>query len=567
MMRGPGPPPPLGSSPHGIDTNLPNYSFATDEWIDTPTLFPESFRNEDSAKTRHENDAAYLLVGNKSTWFKYVVFGYHCYDHCFQFETQWNKMTQSESDTLTFVWMIYSYHLDRKITPHTTLKHWALDIAQPYLETHISNAELMTINDPREARLTYNEEDPMEMEEDDFEKQNTATDDNWQVVGAKHKQAHTPNPATQIPLPPSPTRDITPPQIGDHLNQKQPANETTTHASTTREQVSQKELNYIHINDGTLRITVKWKPDNYDELLADNEKWNLAATDLVHWMYQTTPDVQIHSWKNGTDKTVVPILDLNPDNLRSLIAPKITSITSYKMFIISIRVSLSTGPERWINSPITKQTLKNLRVDVNISNSTSDSGETIETAGYLFFKNPKHTHRHHYLKHLRSKLPPETPFFDIGYHRKTPTGQTIPHLAIKVGENHVSTLTEILSAHLDGSQTTVFLGRLLISKMIPEEVDTLFNTHADFIANTRILSLAPLVKNIDLIRTEYSPHNDTTTERTTRDWTASLRDSDGSSWHCDVENGSDNREVKLLIPLENLEKARAALKLYKEKKT
>jgi predicted metal-dependent peptidase len=103
--------------------------------------------------------------------------------------------------------------------------------------------------------------------------------------------------------------------------------------------------------------------------------------------------------------------------------------------------------------------------------------------------------------------------------------------------------------------------------MIPEEVDTLFNTHADFIANTRILSLAPLVKNIDLIRTEYSPHNDTTTERTTRDWTASLRDSDGSSWHCDVENGSDNREVKLLIPLENLEKARAALKLYKEKKT
>jgi hypothetical protein len=225
MMRGPGPPPPLGSSPHGIDTNLPNYSFATDEWIDTPTLFPESFRNEDSAKTRHENDAAYLLVGNKSTWFKYVVFGYHCYDHCFQFETQWNKMTQSESDTLTFVWMIYSYHLDRKITPHTTLKHWALDIAQPYLETHKSNAELMTINDPREARLTYNEQDPMEMEEDDFEKQNTATDDNWQVVGAKHKQAHTPNPATQVPLPPSPTRDITPPQIGDHLNQKQPANE------------------------------------------------------------------------------------------------------------------------------------------------------------------------------------------------------------------------------------------------------------------------------------------------------------------------------------------------------
>ena len=26
-------------------------------------------------------------------------------------------MIQSESDTLTFIWMRYSYHLDRKLTP------------------------------------------------------------------------------------------------------------------------------------------------------------------------------------------------------------------------------------------------------------------------------------------------------------------------------------------------------------------------------------------------------------------------------------------------------------------
>jgi hypothetical protein len=208
-------------------------------------------------------------------------------------------------------------------------------------------------------------------------------------------------------------------------------------------------------------------------------------------------------------------------------------------------------------------------VDVNISNLTSNSGKTIETAGYQFFKSPKYTHRHHYLKNLEanspgSKLPPETPFFDIGYHRKTPTGQPIPHLAIKVGENNISTLTEILSAHLDGLQTTVCLEQLLISKMLPGEVDALFTTHADFIANTRILSLAPLVKNIDILRTEQTTHNGTTVERATREWAASLRDQDGSSWKCDVKNGSENREAKLLVPLEHLEKARTALRKHKE---
>jgi hypothetical protein len=123
-------------------------------------------------------------------------------------------------------------------------------------------------------------------------------------------------------------------------------------------------------------------------------------------MYQTSPEVQIHSWKNSTAKQAVPILELNPDNLLSLIAPKVTTIVSYKMFNFSIRVSLRSGPGRWINNPIAKQTLQRLHVDVNISKPTSDSGETIETSGYLFFESSNHTHRHHNLKNLRSgKLP------------------------------------------------------------------------------------------------------------------------------------------------------------------
>jgi hypothetical protein len=83
-------------------------------------------------------------------------------------------------------------------------------------------------------------------------------------------------------------------------------------------------------------------------------------------------------------------------------------------------------------------------VELSISNASSDSGE-ITTAGYIFFKHPTFTQRFFYLKELRRKLPPATPYFDISLFRKTPTGRTVPHLIVKCGENHVGALTEILN--------------------------------------------------------------------------------------------------------------------------
>ena len=177
------------------------------------------------------------------------------------------------------------------------------------------------------------------------------------------------------------------------------------------------------------------------------------------------------------------------------------------MFILPFRICLSIGPGKWINHPpTTKQVFHDHHVQVNVSNLSSDSGDTIKTAGYISFKHPKWTHRHQYLTNLRHQLPPTTPFFDLSYHRKTPTGQAIPRIAVRwCGENHVSSLTEILSAHLDdASKTAIFLGRLMISKMPPDEVDCLFKTHADFVANIRTLPLAPLVQNIDRIRVEHN---------------------------------------------------------------
>jgi hypothetical protein len=170
-------------------------------------------------------------------------------------------------------------------------------------------------------------------------------------------------------------------------------------------------------------------------------------------------------------------MDLNPDNLLSFIAPKITPIPSMRAYVFSFRISLCNRPGKCINNPSTRAILNKHNTEVNISNATSDSGDTIETAGYIIFKHPKLTHRHYYLQNLRRHLQTSTPFFDLGYHRKSPTGQLIPHIAVRCGENHVSSLTDILTSHLDGTDTALFLGRLLISSMSPVQVDSLFQAN------------------------------------------------------------------------------------------
>jgi hypothetical protein len=135
-------------------------------------------------------------------------------------------------------------------------------------------------------------------------------------------------------------------------------------------------------------------------------------------------------------------------------------------------------------------------------------------------------------------------------------------LIVKCGENDVGALTEILSTYLNGDDTTVFLGRLLLSKMDTEEVDAVFQTHADFVTNIRSLSLSPAVQNLDRMRTEYKKEGNTM--RTARAWAKTLTDAEGNSLQCDAENGGDNQRAQLLVPADKLNTARRLLQEYKE---
>ncbi len=192
---------------------------------------------------------------------------------------------------------------------------------------------------------------------------------------------------------------------------------------------------------------------------------------------------------------------------------------------------------------------------------------------------PTFTQRFFYLKELWQKNPPATPFFNISLLRKTPIGRTVPHLIVKCGKNHVDTLTEKVSTYLDGTETSVFLGRLLVSKIVTNKVDAVFQAHSDFITSAWCLSLSPAIQTFWQSATwVYKEGN---MMRTARMWAKTLIDNDGKQSEMWRERGQHNEDCKdvgrnidrqrwqqsemwLLVPANNLNIARRAIIDYKE---
>lgn len=113
-IRGTGPPPPLGDHPNGIDISHPSYAIDSVNWHEPPKQFAKEFITPVTMTLRANNGLAYKTVGNPTTWNRYIAFGYHSYDHCFQFDTQWERIKTIATDALQFIWESYSYVKDRE---------------------------------------------------------------------------------------------------------------------------------------------------------------------------------------------------------------------------------------------------------------------------------------------------------------------------------------------------------------------------------------------------------------------------------------------------------------------
>ena len=337
---------------------------------------------------------------------------------------------------------------------------------------------------------------------------------------------------------------------------------------STQSTMNTKTIPFIAINDGTVRLTVKWKLTEleFDDITNDKNKWEDAAAQLMERLFDN-PDtaVTMVQWAASNTSNPKKIHDIRAaKDFSKYHSPKVTKLGSSHHVIFGVRVCLGiNSPGPWINHEHTQQVMVADGLTINISNAKSTSGDVVN-AGTIFFKHPMYTQRVFYLMALRRGLPETTPFFDLGVMQTTPSGQAIPHIVVRCGTNHVETLTEILSEYLDGgtNSTALFMGNKLLQSMSQEEATNIYNTHQAYVQSIQRLPLHPFIVNIDRLRKEHLPDGQTT-ERSARDWAASLRNKDGQPLKCDVENGGDDRRAYLLVPTSRLTEGKLALNQYK----
>jgi hypothetical protein len=333
----------------------------------------------------------------------------------------------------------------------------------------------------------------------------------------------------------------------------------------------QKTNAHIPINDGTLRITIRWKPHNYDEITRDDNIWKHQAVDMLQEiLHHPLVPISLVPWQQEkiTTTSMTTITSLTPDTLTDICSPKISNLNSYNMSIFGIRIcatdpSFSTGA--WLKDSTVKASLGKHNVELNISNSTCTSGRMV-VAGVILLKHPQYTHRLYFLLALRRCLPTNTPFFDIGIHQRTQNDINCPHLVVKCGENHQEALTEILSNFLNGQQTTaIYIGTKVLQSMTQEATKDLFDTHQKYVNSIQRLPLSPQIVNIDRVRDELAPRTgEFAHSRSTRAWANVLQTPEGKPLQCDAENGGRDKKAYLLVPAHLIPVVQPILQQYKQ---
>ena len=155
------------------------------------------------------------------------------------------------------------------------------------------------------------------------------------------------------------------------------------------------------------------------------------------------------------------------------------------------------------------------------------------------------------------------PFFDLGAHRKSTQGDDIPHLVVRCGENVVDQLSANSSVHLNSTTlTSIYVSREHMMNAPAEEISGIYSLHNTYLNTVICISMSPHITHLDRIRAENHTPEHPQMDRFTRQWANALKDSHGNSLQCDVECGSNNRQVYLLVPAHHETQARFEITSY-----
>ena len=323
----------------------------------------------------------------------------------------------------------------------------------------------------------------------------------------------------------------------------------------------------IPINDGTIRISLRWKTNAEVVSLALSQKSNSLSAEIYSLLNDIFRDEDglLYKWTDDGTEYCNSISKMTPEEVRSYIAPSLSVLPSQSQIVVPLRFGFTAKQSfSWKNQSRVQEAFKRNKVMVSFSNSKTTSGDDV-ISGYILLKAPRTTHRTRFLQSLRSKLPDTTPFFDIFLHRRTPFDQDINHLVVQCGKNHVHSLSQTLLSALDGSGAGVYIPRFAFAKMTTKEAMTLFEKHDSYIKSLRYIQLSPLINNLDTVRTEFFPDG-TQMERTTRDWAASIVSATGTeSAHVDVVNGGYDQKSFLLMAPQHEDTVRKAFEEYRRR--
>ena len=524
-----------------VPPDEPDFDFTVAEWIDPP-VYVTNLETTPDSDVRALAEEEYRKSTTPTAWHRYVTLGRYVVDG-FTFDSIMDEGPSEPLKMHCMIWFQYSYHMDHQIDIPPKLQSWATKRSQSFLTTNA--AHVFQLDTTKTTWQAFS--------------RSLSLSNPWSEVSSKKKQKAKKAESSKRQPPASAlgnhTKPVTIPEEESHSSksteprgQKRSVDhDEQSAASMGKQSVLIPDLN-VPVCDGTYRITLRWKTSlDLNQISNQSQAMKEGIYNLLTELF-TDEDGMLYKWQQpGTDQYNV-LSKMSPDDVRQFICPSIGIIPSQSMLVIPIRYGFTNKtPSKWRNLESTKKVLDKKNVTVSISNCTSASGELV-IAGYILLKAPMTTHRLRYLQSLRQQLPDTTPQFDILLHKRSPSDQLIPHLAVQCGSSHVHSLSEVLATILTGDRSALYIPRFVFSKMSSEDADDLFQTHDKHVKSLRWLSLSPLLKNLDKPRKEHHAKGEVVV-RSTRAWAKNIKALDGSGYaNCDVVNGGTDQLAYLLFP-------------------
>ena len=597
------PPPTPVAYPVLDDIDHTVFGFYIEGWEDIPYPTGSDWFSTDERERRLENADKYQKYGgDKILWNCYLHLGFFVYEDCSEFEKVWNAMETDPLSVHQVIWYQFLYHMDRKLAITPQLENWATAISHEYL-TYYDPATLRVNTAYSFDEWIIDAEEDVTMEEEDEASKLSDEDDNWNEVEAKGRsRSKSPRKAEPVPQSyfiPGWTREsskdgsrnhLRPAELRQYEKLVKPASrppqgmttvkegdEDATHIDESISIATDKSMDtgsrrsealprpmsfpMIQVNDGTHRVTVKWKPTGgLIQYASDTAKMQEDIKDLLGKIFEEH-DGCLYPW--GTDELTQSITTqkMTKASFDTYVAPSPTLLKSTAQVTFNVRFRFTDNPTTWSNTDAQRHKLKELQSEVRSYNSSSSGGKLV-SAGYVLLKNPSQTSLHRYTQYLRHMMPANTASFDVERFKKTPMEQSIHHLVVLCGEKYVTQVSQAFSQVLTGKGTAVFLPRYTFSAMTESQISNQFLFHDKWLQSLQSISLAPHIFHVDQQRIEYNSDG-TTTQRSTREWAGTLALPDGSTALCDVANGSKDKKAVLLVPAHYLDQAKTELRLYR----